>query len=124
METPLQKKKYTVWKIPIPNALRFPGVARPASAIIIPPADMPKAPNKKLDVAQNVPKGRSSTDVIAIRLLKKTMTECSENLSAKNPPNGIDNMIRKLQKPSPAATFKVETPTSISAKKAKLRKTK
>ena len=54
MEPPLQKKKYTVWKIPIPNALRFARIARPARAIIIPPADMPKAPNKKLNVIQKV----------------------------------------------------------------------
>ena len=114
--------KYTVWKIPIPNALRFAGIARPARAIIIPPANMPNAPNKKINVVQKVPRGRSNSDIIAIKLLKKTMTACSENLSAKNPPNGIDSIIRKLQTLSAAAAFKVGTPISTSAKKAKLRK--
>ena len=57
----------------------------PARAIIIPPANMPNAPNKKINVVQKMPKGRSNIDIIAIKLLKKTMTACSESLSAKKP---------------------------------------
>ena len=71
-----------------------------------------------------MPKGKSSSDTIALKLLTNTMTLCNENLSAKKPPKGIEIMIKKLQKLRTVAAVKVDTLISISARKPKLRKTR